>query len=130
MTLQPIPLAISGLFLLASFSLPTGTEPSANCEQPVSVRQADVVIYGGTSAAVIAAVQVKKMGKSVIVVSPDKHLGGLSAGGLGFTDTGNKLNSAAESPRRLVFRTVRESFPSHGSSLFGGYTKTDSTTTR
>lgn len=51
---------------------------------------ADVIIYGGTSAAVTAAVQVKKMGKSVIVVSPDKHLGGLSSGGLGFTDTGNK----------------------------------------
>jgi hypothetical protein len=54
------------------------------------VRQADVIIYGGTSAAVTAAVQVKKMGKSVIIVSPDKHLGGLSSGGLGFTDTGNK----------------------------------------
>lgn len=52
--------------------------------------KADVIIYGGTSAAIIAAVQVKKMGKSVIVVSPDKHLGGLSSGGLGFTDTGNK----------------------------------------
>lgn len=51
---------------------------------------ADVVIYGGTSAAIIAAVQVHKMGKSVLVVSPDKHLGGLSSGGLGFTDTGNK----------------------------------------
>jgi hypothetical protein len=50
----------------------------------------DVVIYGGTCAAVTAAVQVKKMGKSVIIVSPDKHLGGLSSGGLGFTDTGNK----------------------------------------
>jgi hypothetical protein len=50
----------------------------------------DVVIYGGTSAAVIAAVQARKMGKSVVVVSPDKHLGGLSSGGLGFTDTGNK----------------------------------------
>jgi hypothetical protein len=50
----------------------------------------DVVIYGGTSAAVIAAVQGKKMGKSVVIVSPDKHLGGLSSGGLGFTDTGNK----------------------------------------
>ncbi|WP_395738689.1 FAD-dependent oxidoreductase [Prosthecobacter sp.] len=50
----------------------------------------DIVIYGGTCSAVIAAVQAKKMGKSVIVVSPDKHLGGLSAGGLGFTDTGNK----------------------------------------
>ncbi len=52
--------------------------------------EADVIIYGGTCAAVTAAVQVKKMGRSVIVVSPDKHLGGLSSGGLGFTDTGNK----------------------------------------
>jgi len=51
---------------------------------------ADLIVYGGTSAAVSAAVQAKKSGKSVIVVSPDKHLGGLSSGGLGFTDTGNK----------------------------------------
>jgi len=51
---------------------------------------ADVVIYGGTSAAISAAVQVARMNKSVIIVSPDKHLGGLSAGGLGWTDTGNK----------------------------------------
>lgn len=51
---------------------------------------ADVVIYGGTSAAVTAAVQAKQMGKSVVIVSPDTHLGGLSSGGLGFTDTGDK----------------------------------------
>jgi hypothetical protein len=50
----------------------------------------DVVVYGGTSAGVIAAVQAKRMGKSVIVVGPDVHLGGLSSGGLGYTDTGNK----------------------------------------
>jgi len=50
----------------------------------------DVVIYGGTSAAVTAAVQAKRMGLSVVIVSPDKHLGGLSSGGLGWTDTGNK----------------------------------------
>src|SRR5215208_1259995 len=50
----------------------------------------DVVIYGGTSAAITAAVQAKRMGKTVVVVSPDKHLGGLSSGGLGYTDTGNK----------------------------------------
>ena len=50
----------------------------------------DVVVYGGTCAGVIAAVQAKKMGKSVVLVGPDKHLGGLSSGGLGFTDTGNK----------------------------------------
>ena len=50
----------------------------------------DVVIYGGTSAAVTAAVQARRMGKTVVVVSPDQHLGGLSSGGLGFTDTGDK----------------------------------------
>ncbi len=52
--------------------------------------EADIIIYGGTSAGITAAVQAKKMGKSVIVVSPDIHLGGLSSGGLGFTDTGDK----------------------------------------
>lgn len=52
--------------------------------------QHDLVIYGGTSAGVIAAVQAKKMGKSAIIVCPDKHLGGLSSGGLGYTDTGKK----------------------------------------
>lgn len=50
----------------------------------------DIVIYGGTCAAVIAAVQAKQMGKSVVIVSPDTILGGLSSGGLGWTDTGNK----------------------------------------
>jgi hypothetical protein len=50
----------------------------------------DVVVYGGTSAGVIAAVQAKAMGKSVVIVGPDKHLGGLSSGGLGYTDTGDK----------------------------------------
>ncbi len=59
-------------------------------EESNQTYDADIVIYGGTSAAVTAAVQAKKMGKSVIVVSPDTHLGGLTAGGLGFTDTGNK----------------------------------------
>jgi len=52
--------------------------------------QYDVVVYGGTSAGVTAAVQARKMGKSVVIVCPDKHLGGLSSGGLGFTDTGEK----------------------------------------
>ena len=50
----------------------------------------DVVVYGGTSAAITTAVQVAKMGKTVVVVSPDKHLGGLSSGGLGATDSGNR----------------------------------------
>nr|WP_197443449.1 FAD-dependent oxidoreductase [Lignipirellula cremea] len=59
---------------------------SAAAEPPIY----DVVVYGPTSAGVIAAVQAKQMGKSVVVVGPDKHLGGLSAGGLGYTDSGSK----------------------------------------
>ncbi|OYP29509.1 MULTISPECIES: FAD-dependent oxidoreductase [Rhodopirellula] len=51
---------------------------------------ADVVVYGGTSAAITAAVQVKQMGRSVLIVCPDQHLGGLTSGGLGWTDTGKK----------------------------------------
>lgn len=63
--------------------------------QPASKNQdstidADVVIYGGTSAAVTTAVQVAKMGRSVIIVCPDAHLGGLTSSGLGWTDTGDK----------------------------------------
>jgi predicted neuraminidase len=58
--------------------------------QPVAASEYDLVVYGGTAAGVIAAVQAQKMGKSVVLVCPDKHLGGLSSGGLGWTDTGNK----------------------------------------
>ena len=50
----------------------------------------DLVIYGGTSAGVIAAVQAKQMGMSVVVVSPDRHLGGMTSSGLGWTDSGDK----------------------------------------
>jgi hypothetical protein len=68
----------------------TGMHSCRNTASPDPVNRADVIIYGGTSAAVTAAVQVAKSGKSVIIVSPDKHLGGLTASGLGWTDTGNK----------------------------------------
>ena len=50
----------------------------------------DVVVYGGTSAGISAAVQAARMGKSVVVVAPEVHLGGLTSGGLGWTDSGRK----------------------------------------
>jgi len=68
------------LFILAGCSTASGPD----------TYKAEVIIYGGTSSAVTTAVQVSRMGRSVIIVSPDKHLGGLSSSGLGFTDTGNK----------------------------------------
>ena len=66
----------------------TGCRLSNEKSKPVAT--ADIIIYGGTSAAISAAVEAKRSGKSVIVVSPDVHLGGLSSGGLGYTDTGDK----------------------------------------
>ena len=61
------------------------------CHSPKNVPfSSDVIVYGGTSAAVTAAVEVAQSGKTVILVSPDTHLGGLTSNGLGFTDTGNK----------------------------------------
>src|SRR4051794_22033881 len=50
----------------------------------------DVVVYGGTSAGVIAAVQAARMGKSTVLIEPTKHLGGMTSGGLGATDMGNQ----------------------------------------
>ena len=76
---------IKSLALLISFFLLVSS--CSNYENPY---EADVIVYGGTSSAVSAAVQVKRMGKTVIIVSPDIHIGGLSSSGLGYTDTGNK----------------------------------------
>lgn len=57
---------------------------------PEAAQTYDLVVYGGTSAGVAAAVQASRMGRSVVLVAPERHLGGLSASGLGYTDTGDK----------------------------------------
>jgi hypothetical protein len=76
------------VFIIATFSIIQ--EAGATVAAEESSRTYDVVIYGGTSAGVAAAVQAKRMGKTVIIVGPDKHLGGLTAGGLSWTDSGRK----------------------------------------
>jgi hypothetical protein len=50
----------------------------------------DIVVYGGTSAAVTAAVQAGRRGSSVVIVSPKKRVGGMTVGGLGWSDLGDK----------------------------------------
>ncbi|HEY3319681.1 MAG TPA: FAD-dependent oxidoreductase [Planctomycetota bacterium] len=64
---------------------------SAWAGEGIEALKVDVCVYGGTSAGVIAAVAVAKAGKSVILIEPGRHLGGLSSGGLGETDIGNKM---------------------------------------
>lgn len=73
------------LILVTCLAMPA-LAPAVNAEE----RPYDLVIYGGTSAAISAAVQAKRMDKSVIVVSPDTRIGGLTTNGLGWTDSGRK----------------------------------------
>lgn len=51
-----------------------------------SIYSVDICVYGGTASGVIAAYAAKKMGKSVLLVEPGKHLGGMVSGGLGRMD--------------------------------------------
>jgi len=60
---------------------------SARSEPVMAV---DVLVYGATSAGVIAAYTARQYGHSVLLVEPGRHVGGMSSGGLGHTDIGNK----------------------------------------
>jgi glycine/D-amino acid oxidase-like deaminating enzyme len=66
----------------------------------------DVVVYGGTSAGVTAAIQVSRMHHSVVLIEPGRHVGGLTAGGLGATDIGNKA-AIGGSSRNFYRRVAR-----------------------
>ncbi|NGN62964.1 FAD-dependent oxidoreductase [Streptomyces sp. A7024] len=69
----------------AAFAL-DGTLRTAAAAAPTDT---DLVVYGGTSAGIAAAVQARRMGATVVLLEPGRHLGGLTTGGLGATDTGN-----------------------------------------
>jgi len=64
--------------------------PALHAAQDNLENEYDVVIYGGTSAGVAAAVQSARMDKSVVIVHPGGRLGGMTTSGLGATDIGNK----------------------------------------
>src|SRR5262245_36725390 len=74
-------LVVSCLLVVAGFC------SSAICAAEVT--GADICIYGGTSGGVVAAVQAARMGKKAVVVEPGRHLGGMTAGGLSWTDVGS-----------------------------------------
>ena len=72
------------------------SHPALNYYQPLPAAHpprrtaADVVIYGATSAGVIAAIQLARLGRSVALLEFGGRIGGVTASGLGATDIGNK----------------------------------------
>ncbi|MEV0329757.1 FAD-dependent oxidoreductase [Micromonospora echinospora] len=53
---------------------------------------ADLVVYGATSAGIVAAVQMRRMGRTALILEPGQHVGGLTTGGLGYTDSGTSAS--------------------------------------
>ncbi|MBI1176472.1 FAD-dependent oxidoreductase [bacterium] len=79
----------------------------------IAATQTDVCVYGGTAGGVAAAIQVARMGKSVVLIEPTGRLGGLTTGGLGQTDIGNKMVIGGIA--REFYRGIRNYYadPSH-----------------
>ena len=94
------PALLAALFALAL--LPAAAAP---------LRRADLIVYGGTSGGVTAALQARHLGRSVILIEPTQHLGGLTTGGLGATDIGNKaaIGGLARQFYRLIKSHYRDS---------------------
>src|SRR5205823_12600482 len=93
-----LPLALVPLFFVG--------RQSATPAQPTQITKVDVVVYGGTAGGVIAAVAAAREGKSVVLLEPGKHVGGMVSGGLGATDTGNR--AAIGGYAREFFTRVRD----------------------
>lgn len=72
-------LLIACCLLFSARSLPASAPPT----------YWDVIVYGGNAAGVMAAIAARKAGASVLLLSPEKHLGGVTTSGLGWTDIGD-----------------------------------------
>lgn len=75
------------LALASACLLPVAALPSPAAAQPQA--PADIVIYGCTSGGVVAAIEGRRLGRSVLLVCREDYLGGMTTNGLGWSDTGN-----------------------------------------
>ncbi|MFI7614571.1 FAD-dependent oxidoreductase [Nonomuraea terrae] len=76
----------------------------SQAEPPAGRRQAEVVVYGATSGGVCAAVAAARRGLDTVLLEPGRHAGGMTSGGLGYTDIGDArvLGGMAAEFRRAV----------------------------
>ncbi len=93
---------------LLGAKLQTGPAVAVRERKPLLDNYADVVIYGGTPAGIAAAAAVVREGRTVIVIEPSKHVGGVVAGGLGATDKG--IEQTVGGLSRRYFEMVGEHY--------------------
>ncbi len=89
------------LVVLASSLLSVGRAFSADY---------DVVVYGGTSAGIVAAMKADRLGHRVALVCPETRVGGMTTNGLGWTDSGNK--NVIGGMARDFYREVKQHYSS------------------
>ena len=89
-------------------ALGTGPACRPSSKAPSAVASFQIVVYGGTAGGVAAAIQAARMGKSVVLIEPTGRLGGLTTGGLGQTDIGNKQVIGGIS--REFYRRIRQHY--------------------
>ena len=84
-----------------------------------SLVKCDIAVYGGTPAGVTAAIQATREGKKAVLVSFNRHVGGMTSGGLTATDVGNKdsIGGLAEEFYTRIGR-ISNFRPSQAESLF------------
>ena len=99
MKLHSLTLLLAAAGLLLAMSIQARHEESTPSEGTVY----DICIYGSTPAGIMAAYTARLKGKSVLLISPTKRIGGLTAGGLGWTDIGDST-----SHRRIIKGFARE----------------------
>lgn len=78
--------------------------------QEPTTQEYDIVVYGGTAAGVVAAIEADRQQMRVALVSPDTHLGGLTSHGLGWTDSkqGKAIGGLAREFYHRVWRHYRD----------------------
>ncbi|MFI5914141.1 FAD-dependent oxidoreductase [Dactylosporangium sp. NPDC051541] len=93
--------------LLGIGAVALGGAALAGCLPSPAPPEADVVVYGATVAGVMAAIQAVRMGRTALILEPGNHIGGMTTGGLGYTDIGapdSVGGIAAEFYRRIAVR--------------------------
>ncbi len=122
----PTLLSLPCLLLLVALDALAQTPPPLSNPAQAQIVEADICIYGGTSGGVVAAVQAARLGKTAVIVEPGKHLGGMTSGGLSWTDVGSSDRvQAVSGMAREVYERIGAHYGQRPGTAFDEPTKAE-----
>lgn len=99
-------------FALLAVGLLAGCSGSGRQGDAVEAKVTDLVIYGCTPAGLTAAITARLHERSVVLLCPESHVGGMTTNGLGWADTGN--HAAIGGMARRFYRDVKAHYEAAG----------------